>query len=350
MPVAIKLTRRGRLTVFISAGAVAVIALVVGIALAMSGGKSGVPWSSSYQTPAPEVIAPLTGKVTTADKINNPAMSVKICNVEDCEPEIGLNQADIVFEEIVEGGISRYVSVWQSDIPETVGPVRSVRPMDGDIAAPFGGILVYSGYGAEETHQIALQSGLVNVTENNPNMYRLGGGRVAPYNLALHAQQVIKENPGPAPAQQFAYSSGVETSTAAVDGGPAQNIKIAMSGSSQNQWQYDAASGKFLRWQWGGPDKDADGKQLASTNVAVMRVNVEQFVGVPRTIMIGSGEAYVATGGKVVHGKWTKAGTKDPIVFTDDNGVTIRMAPGNTWIELVPTGGYVVPGSATFSG
>lgn len=350
MPVAIKLTRRGRLTLFISAGVVVVLALVIGISLAVSGGKSGVPFVSSYQTPAPVSIAPLTGKIVPAEQVSGPAIAVKVCNVEACEPMIGLNAADIVFEEIVEGGISRYVAVWQSNVPDVVGPVRSLRPMDADIAAPFGGILAYSGYGAEETHQLALQSGLINITENNQGlMYRLDG-RVAPYNLALKAKQAVKENPGNPPAQQFAYATNPETSTAAVDGSPAQNINIVMSPSTDNQWQYDAASGKFLRWQYGGPDKDSDGKQLAATNVLVMRVNVEQFVGVPRTIMVGSGEAYVATAGKVVHGTWSKANSKAPIVFTDDNGVAIRLAPGNSWIELVPTGGFAAKGSATFSG
>ena len=123
-----------------------------------------------------------------------------------------------------------------------------------------------------------------------------------------------------------------------------------MSGSTDDQWQYDAAQGKFLRWQWGGPDKDSDGKQIASTNVAIMRVDVVQFVGVPRTVMVSSGEAFVATGGKVVHGKWSKSATNAPIVFTDDNGVNIRLAPGNTWIEMVPTGGFAAPGSVSFAG
>jgi hypothetical protein len=343
-------TRRGRLTMTISVVSVLVIAIVVVVVAAVSGRgtPSGPGYVSTYKTPDPMVIAPLRGTVVPASQVSGPAISVKICNVEHCEPQIGLNQADIVFEEIVEGGITRYVAIWQSEVPDVVGPVRSLRPMDADIAAPFGGIIAYSGYGAEETHQLALNTGLVNLTENNQNlMFRLDD-RVAPYNLALKAKQAVKDNPGNPPAQQFAYSSGVESSSAGVDGAPASNINIVFSGSSDDEWNYDAASGKYLRWQWGGPDKDTDGKQLAATNVAIMRVDVQQFVGVPRTIMVSSGEAWVATGGKVVHGKWSKAGTADPIRFVTDAGSTVYLAPGNTWIEMVPTGGYAQAGSVAF--
>jgi hypothetical protein len=80
-----------------------------------------------------------------------------------------------------------------------------------------------------------------------------------------------------------------------------------------------------------------------------MRVAVEEFAGLPRTVMVGSGEAWVLTGGKYVHGTWSKESTNAPIKFVGDNGVTIRLAPGNTWIALVPVDSYVAGGSVTIS-
>ena len=70
---------------------------------------------------------------------------MKIDNHEDARPQVGLNRTDLVFEELVEGGLTRYVAVWHSDVPDAVGPVRSIRPMDPDIVAPLGGIIAYSG-------------------------------------------------------------------------------------------------------------------------------------------------------------------------------------------------------------
>ena len=332
-------------------GVAAAGALALGLA-ACSGGASGPAtpdYKSTYKAPEPVAYAPLTGVALAAGTTVGPALSVKICNVFHCEPQDGLNQADVVFEEIVEGGISRYVGIWNSNVPVTVGPVRSLRPMDADIAAPFGGIIAYSGYGAQETRDLAVDTGLVNITENDPAMYR-NDYNVAPYNLMLHAQEAIAANSGlAAPAQQWAYSTSLATSTAVLDGTPASAVQNIFSNQSDNTWTYDGASGRYLRTQWEGPDLDLAGAQLSAANVVVMRVNVDEFVGVPRTRMVDSGELFVLSGGKVVHGTWSKAGTASPIVFKGDNGVTIRLAPGNTWIEMVPLDSYVPGGSVTIT-
>ncbi|WP_298118750.1 DUF3048 domain-containing protein [uncultured Aurantimicrobium sp.] len=332
-------------------GVAAASALALGLA-ACSGGASGPAtpdYKSTYKAPAAVAYAPLTGVALAEGATVGPALSVKICNVFHCEPQDGLNQADVVFEEIVEGGITRYVGVWNSNVPVSVGPVRSLRPMDADIAAPFGGIIAYSGYGAQETRDLAVDTGLVNVTENDPAMYR-NDYNVAPYNLMLHAQEVIAANPGlAAPAQQWAYAGSLATSTAVLDGSPATSVQSIFSNSSDNTWTYDGA-GRYLRTQWEGPDLDLTGAQLSAANIVIMRVNVDEFVGVPRTRMVDSGELFVLSGGKVVHGTWSKAATAAPIVFKGDNGVTIRLAPGNTWIEMVPLESYVSGGTVNIAG
>lgn len=327
--------RAGRVAALVGALGVTTLALT-----GCFGGTAPVPsYTITYSPPPAKTVAPLLGTYVDAAKVAGPALVVKVCNHFDCEPEIGLNHADIVFEELVEGGITRYVAIWQSDVPETVGPVRSVRPMDGDIAASFGGILAYSGWGPEEVHQLALESGLINVTENDTNMYRLDD-RVSPYNLALHAQNVIAENPGvPPPKQQFLYSAGVSTSSAALDGTPGSQVDEVFSGNANSSWTYNPASQKYLRSQWGGPDLDEAGTQLSATNVIVMYVEVTQFFGLPRTMIVGSGEAFINTGGKVIHGTWNKGSGVEPLRFTDDNGIPIRLAPGNTWIEMPPVDG-----------
>lgn len=276
-----------------------------------------------------------------AGAASGPALSVKICNVAHCAPMIGLNQADIVFEELVEGGITRYVGIWQSNVPEVVGPVRSVRPMDPDIVSAFGGIVAYSGWGPQEVRNMILDTGLVNITENDTAMFRTDTN-VAPYNLALHAQQVIAENAGlPAPQQQFAYSSSPQLSSAGRDGTPTSSVTTVFSNYSDDTWTYDATSSKYLRSQWGGPDMDQAGAQLSTTNVVVMRVAIEEFLTLPKTVLISSGEAWVSTAGKTIHGTWSKDSATSPIRLTDDYGMTIRLAPGNTWIEMPPGDGSV---------
>ncbi|MBU6264789.1 MAG: DUF3048 domain-containing protein, partial [Actinomycetales bacterium] len=100
-------------------GVAAAGALALGLA-ACSGGASAPStpdYKSTYKAPAPVAYAPLTGVALAAGTTVGPALSVKICNVFHCEPQDGLNQADVVFEEIVEGGISRYVGIWNSNVP-----------------------------------------------------------------------------------------------------------------------------------------------------------------------------------------------------------------------------------------
>ena len=92
--------------------------------------------------------------------------------------------------------------------------------------------------------------------------------------------------------------------------------------------------------QAGQPDLDANGAQLGAENVVVIRVAVSD-VGVPKTELIGSGEAWVSSGGSTVHGSWSKPNAEAPIRVVGDNGAVIRLAPGNTWVELVPHAGSV---------
>src|SRR5699024_2796891 len=97
--------------------------------------------------PAAEVRWPLTGETAEeADEgLGRAAVSVKIENSPAARPQVGLQRADIVWEQLVEGGMTRFVATYHSDLPEEVGPIRSIRPMDAAIAGPAGGVLAFSG-------------------------------------------------------------------------------------------------------------------------------------------------------------------------------------------------------------
>ena len=103
-------------------------------------------YTPTYVTPPPTTLAPLTGE-TVAGRAAcvSPSLAAKIDNHVDARPQVGLEHTDLVFEELVEGGLTRYVAVWQSDVPAEIGPIRSIRPMDPDIISPLGGIVAYSG-------------------------------------------------------------------------------------------------------------------------------------------------------------------------------------------------------------
>ena len=275
----------------------------------------------------------------SAGSLQNPALSVKIDNHEAARPQLALERADIVFEELVEGGLTRYVAVWQSDVPELVGPVRSIRPMDPDIVAPFGGIVAYSG-GQQQFVEMMEATDVVNVVNTDDSgFFARSDDKESPHNVYLEAAALVARKATVAPPQQqFAYSATVQESSAAVDGTPTSAINSSFSTARWPGWTWDEAGAAYLRTQEGAPDLDADGGQLRATNVLVLRVAIDDtYPDVPTTTMIGSGEAWVSAGGKSLHAVWSKADQSAPIRLVDDFGATIRLAAGNTWIELVPS-------------
>ncbi|TFC96288.1 MULTISPECIES: DUF3048 domain-containing protein [Cryobacterium] len=305
-----------------------------------SGSAGGLPWDSTYDAPAATDVAPLRGTSVAVGSLAHPALAAKIDNHEQARPQLALERTDLVFEELVEGGLTRYVAVWQSDIPDLVGPVRSIRPMDPDIVAPFGGIVAYSG-GQQQFIDMMRATTVLNAAFDNDDtgLFARADDRDAPHDVILEASELVERNSTLLPPpQQFSYAATAQGSSAAVDGNPVSAIDSTFSTSRWPSWTWDAPSAVFLRSQEGAPDLDSTGAQLRATNVVVLRVAIDDtYPDVPKTTMIGSGEAWVASGGKSLHAVWSKADQTAPIRLVDDFGVTIRLAAGNTWIELVPT-------------
>jgi len=296
-------------------------------------------WESTYVEPAPIELAPLRGTEMAAATAAHPSISAKIDNHDAARPQIGLERTDIVFEELVEGGITRYVAVWHSDVPDVIGPVRSIRPMDPDIMSPFGGIAAYSG-GAQAFLGMIRSAPVFNASfdEDTTGLFSRISSKSAPHNVVLEASEMVsRHNDLPAPPQQFGYAPSVAASSAMVDGTPISAINMRFSTVRAPSWSWDAAGASYLRSQEGAPDLDGNGAQLTATNVLTLRVAIDHRYGsIPKTMMIGSGDASVSTGGQTLSATWVKDSRDDPIRFVDANGVTIRLAPGNTWIELVP--------------
>ena len=302
-------------------------------------------FTSSYAAPEPQAIAPLSGRPIEVGTALNPSIAAKIDNHPAARPQVGLDTTDIVFEELVEGGLTRYVAIWQSNIPAELGPVRSIRPMDPDIVSAFGGIIAYSG-GQPRFVQLMKAAPVYNAIHGQRDtadtFYRTKTKR-APHNVLVKASVVVGQHKDlKAPEQQFGYSTDILSSTAARDGVPSARINLRFGSSSSPAWTWDAKSSTWLRFQTGGAvDTAASGTQLAATNVVVIRVAVDNSLGVPKTQLVSKGEAWVSTGGATVHASWSKRTATGRIRLIDDNGAAIRLAPGNTWIELVPSGGSV---------
>ncbi|UFU02494.1 DUF3048 domain-containing protein [Ruania suaedae] len=359
MPHLSLLTRAGRGRIGSSAAATAALMLTLA-ACTSPGEPAGTPSPTTtpettapadadkQHPPEPEVAPtwPLTGEPLGEDAADRPALAIKIENSEAARPQTGLQAADVVWEEMVEGGITRFNAVYHSDLPVQVGPVRSVRPMDAAMSAPYGGLLVASG-GQAPFIGAAREAGLQVLTHDlGHGGFTRSSARFAPHNLygtpSLFVDQADGAHSDP-PPEQLAFAHRGEDATAVTDGSPAEALTISFPRATPS-WDWDGQA--WLRSEDGAPATTEDTGRISAVNVVALRVEVTTTsyvdpsgANVPETIMTGGGEAVVATGGQVLEGTWSKESATDPVVLTTGEGEEILLAPGNTWIELVPTSG-----------
>ena len=306
--------------------------------------------ASKALPPKPDVPAvwPLTGVATNA-LVERPALAIKIENPREARPQTGLELADMVWEEVVEGGVTRYAAVFHSAIPNEVGPVRSVRPMDPAITAPLKGLVVFSG-GLAPFATAVRNSGSQALSQDagSGGFFRTNG-RPAPHNLHGTPSTFLNQadaNHRASPSPQFSFARTTALATATVLGTPATTLNVHMSGYSNPVWTWSAADGVWLRSEGTAPATAASGARLSGANVLIMRVAVvnTQYIDpsgtpVPETKLVGSGAGLLATGGRTIAVTWSKAAVDAPVILTATGAGSVQLAPGKTWIQLVPING-----------
>jgi hypothetical protein len=327
-------------------------ALAAVAALALAGCSTDSPTTPSGSSSTGDVtddsgaivdnstVAALTGEAVEAGSLARPALSGKIDNHPSARPQVGLDEADIVFEELVEGGMTRYVAIWHSKLPAEIGPVRSVRPMDPEIVSPFGGVFAYSG-GQVRFVQMMQAAPVHNAIHGQPdtdNTFYRTSAKVAPHNVLVKAQELIAEHlDKAAPPKMFDYAASLAESSAVVSGDPVAVLNTRFSGFSSPTWEWDGTQDKFLRFQTNGAaDSASSGNQVTATNVIVLFVQIDVIEDIPTTRLVSQGKGYVATGGSVVEINWSKASAESPIVLTTIGGEAVKLGVGNTWLELLP--------------
>jgi len=307
-------------------------------------------------TPEVPVVWPLTG-VQTDTLVDRPAVAVKIENSHVARPQSGLNEADMVWETIVDFDVSRLVAVFQSQTPKGIGPIRSVRPMDMAIVAPLGGPLVFSG-GQSGILALVPKAGIqgMNNDYGAAGMYRIKS-RSAPHNVYGDVPVFMANadaNHSSPPPEQFHFARNPAQATAVLQGTDATKVSMHLSSLSDPSWTWDATSG-WLRWEGSAKAVVASGDWIHATNVVLVVAkhpasgfHAQNKAVVPTYDLVGEGEALVATGGKTIAATWHKAAQDQPMTLTTADGQDVLLAPGNTWVELVPqgTGSYKVEAPA----
>jgi hypothetical protein len=334
------LTTRGKTLIGVAVVVVLLAAAALGYFLLTGGGPlDGI--IGGIERPK---ACPLTGLEPSGGRSvpQRRALAVKIENISVSRPQIGLEAADIVYEQPVEGGITRFVAVFQCRDAERLGPVRSVRESDPMILVQFGSPLFgYSG-GIPQVKQAIRAVGVVDVgIDEAPNAYELDPNRDAPHNLYTATRALYRAGRGgrQVPDAVFTYDEDAPTEGTR----RARTVHADYSPESDVFWRYRRGQNRYLRFHGTEPHTLEDGTQVSATNVVVQVVEVRPTgrldpAGnpVPEPVLIGRGPAFVVRNGRVIQGRWIRETRDDITQLVDRQGNEIALAPGTTWVQLFP--------------
>jgi hypothetical protein len=302
---------------------------------------------SPPEDPAPDVVWPLTGmnaEGVSATELDRVAIAVKIDNHPHARPPKNLEYADIVFEEYVEFGLSRLVAVYQSDYPEEIGPIRSMRPMDPNIVGSFYAPLVFSGASSAVLRDVKKTDQVLIYDDHRDDGFFRVRIKSAPHNLhgttSEFARQALEAGLPPA-TKQFDYAYPAETATAATEGSAIGTIDIKFSPDAHPHWEWDESKRLWMRYEKTKPHISVDDHQISATNIVILRVKVRYVYGyLPESLMIvEDAPGYIATDGRITEIRWSKSSRRDSIHLTTLDGGPVYLAPGQSWVELVPLSG-----------
>ena len=296
--------------------------------------------------------SPLTGLPTTQAGTQQPVVGVMIENLDpDARPQSGLSSAGVVYEALAEGGITRFLAIFQEPLPSVIGPVRSLRPYYLDWGLEYNIPVAHAGGSIPALAEI-VPLGLknINALEYDGSYFYRTTTRLAPHNLytsnTLLTQLVSKL--GFATAPTFTPLPRT-TGGKALNPAPHPTININFSYADYAvQYNFDATTNSYARVLAGTPHIDANtNQQIYVKNIIVEYVPTTystQADGDPETDMnlIGTGQAQVFENGGEENATWSKASNSAQTKITDrTTGKPIKFNPGNTWYEILPIGNTV---------
>jgi len=281
-------------------------------------------------------VSPLTGLEAPDRFPTHPVIVVKIDNTSSADSQLGLDKAELVVEELVEGGSTRLASFFWTETPDEVGPVRSMRSTDVGIVGPVNGVLVASG-GAPTAIKDIQDADIETFTEGAPG-YSRDSGRTAPYNLMMDLEKLagtLKEADPPDPYLPFGGADDFAGTKRA------DSVAVEFSAGQTTRWSYEKGTG----WVRKGSIA-AQGEDFVPDNILTLEVKVGDAgyldpAGnpVPETKFFGKGKAVLFHDGKALPCEWSKDGADGQLELATTDGKPVTVPAGHTWIELVPKKG-----------
>lgn len=301
-------------------------------------------------TPTPTQVLPtarFSGLPTEEANLSRRPIAAMIDNFPSANPQFGMSKASVVFEALAEGGLTRFMPVFETSDLGQIGPIRSTRQYFIDWARPYGALLVHAGGSPQAMSTFEQDPGIMhlNLLYVDWPSWR-GEEREAPHNLYTSGpllDQFIEsqEAPRDQPYEGFDHKPELNEGARPLS----QTIFMVFSPifSEGVRWEYDRSSNTYLRYQWDEPHMDAlTNQQLAAKNVAVIMVPEapvpEDEAGRLDVVTTGSGEMVLFQDGRASKGTWEKAAPDAPLRLIRADGGSVELNPGLTWIAVLPPG------------
>ncbi len=325
-------------------GALRVLAAVSACAAALvaCGGSHHAPPTTSAGTPSASAPTPRVDPLTGGSPSNHSVVAVKIDDTAAGRPQVGIDAADLVYVEQVEGGLTRLLAVYDTRLP-VVAPVRSTRVGDTELAAQFGPIdYVASGGSQGELAPLDASKLRTAIGDRGAAGFGRDPNRRAPFNLTANLAAIAARLNGPK-----ATSIGLAWSRQLVNAGTRPGAVVdTRVGTTRVVFDWNAKLRRYVRVIDGAVQHAADGAVIATPNVVVQFCQVTTFLGdidqsgnpAKVTHTVGQGRVAVFRDGHRIDGTWRRSSAGDGTHLTDAQGRPIGLAPGGAWFVLAAIG------------
>jgi len=296
--------------------------------------RPATPSASPTPTHKGPLLDPFTGKQV---KALGPELAVKIDNIVYARPQTGLQSADLVYVIPVEGGLTRYMAVFSSNIPKVIGPVRSARESDLYLLRQFGHpAFAWSG---ATPHLVPFieRAPVADLYANQVGGYYRSASRPAPYNLYANTKQLLSEAHGVSKARDIGFRFGSLPA-----GGTAMASYSVKYPAASYTFHWSAKDKRWLTWIDGSPANATEGGQLGGSTVVIQYTHIstsrfEEYGGRPPLAeSTGTGKAVILRDGRAYTVRWSRPNLETGTTYTLLNGKRMLFAPGQTWVVLAP--------------
>lgn len=277
-------------------------------------------------------------------------LAVKIDNHPRAQPWAGLEQADVVIEEIIEGGATRFLALFQSRLPGLIGPIRSARLIDAELLPPLRPVLAASG-ARDEVVSALRTAGVATLLEDrdDPEPFSRAPDRPRVHDLVADPRDLLAAGeglPGVGDPRWAVTYDRTAPPGGCVDepGCPAGALRVPMTDAITVEWAYDPDANVYRRSQNGRATTVTGPDRVGPANVVVIGAQVAESgccdasgAAFVRTQVLGTGEAVVLRDGRAYAATWTKGGRSQPLELRAPDGSAMPLRPGATWMHFAPT-------------